>query len=121
MFGGCTCFLNNTYNTYETIIHISKLRFDNPYLKTQVESIFHFARYLLLFKDFTDLQLILKMKKNFAFAKKPKCYFQMLKIKSKQRKVRLKCSVDKRTILLQFFTTFSNKILLLECIFTYLQ
>ena len=37
-----------------------------------------------------------------------------LKIKFQQRRVKLKCSIDKRTILLQFFAFFSNKIFLLE-------
>ena len=39
-----------------------------------------------------------------------------LKIKFQQRKGKPKYSIDKRTILLQFFVTFSNKNLLLECI-----
>ena len=38
-----------------------------------------------------------------------------------QQGVQLKCSIDKSTILLDFFATFCNKILLLECTFAYLQ
>ena len=56
---------------------------------------------------------------NFALAKDRNA--KNLKIKFQQRGVRLKCSINKRTILLQFFATFSNKILLLDFIFTYLQ
>ena len=34
--------------------------------------------------------------------------------------VKIKCLIGRKTILLQFFAAFSNKILSLKCIFTYL-
>ena len=47
-------------------------------------------------------------------AKKPR-NAKNLKIKFQQRRVKLEYSFDEKSILLQFFATFSNKTLLLEC------
>ena len=38
-----------------------------------------------------------------------------LKIKFEQSRVKLEYSIDEKSILIQFFATFSNKTLLLEC------
>ena len=48
----------------------------NPYPSAQGWSILAFIQYQLLFKNFTDLQYILNIKKNFCFGKKN----EMLKI-----------------------------------------
>ena len=50
-------------NTNKTVTHI-------PY--TQDKSIFGFVLYILVFKNFTDLQQIFEIKQNFALTKKPK-------------------------------------------------
>ena len=51
-------------NTNKTVINIPE---------TQGWSIFVFASYPLLFKNFTDLQQIFEIENNFLLAKKPKC------------------------------------------------
>ena len=74
----------------------------------------HLFNILNYFKIWLICTKFLK-KKNFSLAKKNRTA-KNLKIKLLQ----LECPIDKRTVLMQFFVTFSNKILLLECIFTYL-
>ena len=76
------------------------------------------SQYLVLFNIRYYLKISLIYSK---FLKQRKSLAKNLKIKFQQKRVKLKCSIDERTILLQFFATFSSKILLLECIFTYLQ
>ena len=103
---------DNMENTNKTVTHI-------PY--TQDKSIFGFVLYILVFKNFTDLQQIFEIKQNFALTKKPK--FWTLKIKYQQREVKLKCSINKKTIRHKrlFSATLPNKKLLLESIFSYFQ
>ena len=54
---------DNMENTNKTVTHIHY---------TQDKSIFGFVLYILVFKNFTDLQQIFEIKQNFALTKKPK-------------------------------------------------
>ena len=79
---------DNMGNAKKTVIHIPKFRLLNICL---------YSKYSLLFRNVTDLQQILEIKNNFVLKKKVKNF----KIKFKKRGGKLKCSIDKRTILLQ--------------------
>ena len=70
--------------------------------------IFVFIRYLLLFKNFTDLQYIIYIKRTLPWEKNRNA--KNFKIKFQQSGVGLKCSMDKKTVILQFFATFLKKI-----------
>ena len=103
---------DNMGNTNKTVTHI-------PY--TQGWSIFVFISYPLLIKSFPDLQQILEIKKTLFWLKNQNA--KNWKITYQQRGFKLKCSIDKNAILHKrvFSVNLSNKILLLESIFTYFQ
>ena len=49
---------------------MGKTKKNNPYITLRVDQYWF---YLLLFKNFTNLQQVLEITKNFALANKPKC------------------------------------------------
>ena len=78
----------------------------------------------LLFQNLTDLQSVLGIKANIVLAKNPE--IPTIKNLTSTKKVKIKCTIDKRTILFQFFAMFSKKHLTIEIYFinyfiTYLQ